>query len=385
MTVTNPHFNPMYATVGSRVGAYILDGVLFSLVYFIGFALSLLGFFMSLSGSESMGLVVFAFFYIAPLFGYLVFTIYLGGKKGYTPGKKMLGLRVVDASTGQPLGVGRFLLRNIVLGLISTFTLGIGLIVLLIVMSGDTRRQGWHDRVVNAVVIPASEMNKPAPAVAPPAPTGVLKVSLPDAGRPNMAPPVGAGYSSTTPVAPPLTPPPANFSSPASKPSVSSSDDSATGIKPGLVGPPPGMVAPLPVQSAPAPQLDPPGHSGFDDSTRMAVRHTPKTVSWSLVPAFGVEQMVAGLLLAGRDPDASLVEGATAWSVQDAEKTVSKTHALIGTEDGALWIEDWNSTNGVLVRRGESEIEVSTGERTFLEMGDSVLLGDFEIKVRRHG
>ena len=57
----------------------------------------------------------------------------------------------------------------------------------------------------------------------------------------------------------------------------------------------------------------------------------------------------------------------------------------MGTDGDALWVEDWNSTNGVLVRRGDTEIEASAGEKTFLEMGDIILLGDFEVKVRIHG
>ena len=122
--------------------------------------------------------------------------------------------------------------------------------------------------------------------------------------------------------------------------------------------------------------------SEVEEATRFSAPRTPAAQSWSLTPKFGMAFTLAGTTLIGRDPDASQVEGSAKWSIDDPERTVSKTHAVVGIEGDEAWIEDWNSTNGVLVRRGTSEIEVVTGARTTLADGDVILLGDLEVDVR---
>ncbi|MES1935316.1 RDD family protein [Salinisphaera hydrothermalis] len=65
-----------------------------------------------------------------------------------TPGKMAIGARVVDAQSGERLRPGQSLLRY--LGYyVSTLPLGLGLIWVGI----DSRKQGWHDKLANTVVI----------------------------------------------------------------------------------------------------------------------------------------------------------------------------------------------------------------------------------------
>ena len=67
---------------------------------------------------------------------------------GGTIGQRVLGMRVVNASTGQPLGIGRALLRFVGY-IIAEAVIFIGLIWIGI----DSRKQGWHDKIAGSLVI----------------------------------------------------------------------------------------------------------------------------------------------------------------------------------------------------------------------------------------
>ena len=65
-----------------------------------------------------------------------------------TPGKLLLSLRVVDATTGGSLGLGQSLLRYV--GYIVSavpFCLG------FIWVGFDSKKQGWHDKIAGTVVV----------------------------------------------------------------------------------------------------------------------------------------------------------------------------------------------------------------------------------------
>jgi uncharacterized RDD family membrane protein YckC len=67
---------------------------------------------------------------------------------GATPGKIALGIRIVDAVTGEPPSLGRLVLR--LLGyFVSAMPLYLGFLWALV----DRRKQGWHDKIARTVVI----------------------------------------------------------------------------------------------------------------------------------------------------------------------------------------------------------------------------------------
>jgi uncharacterized RDD family membrane protein YckC len=66
---------------------------------------------------------------------------------GFTPGKALLGLRVVRTD-GRPVNLGRAVLRLIAY-LIAALPLFLGFIWILF----DNRRQGWHDKIARTYVI----------------------------------------------------------------------------------------------------------------------------------------------------------------------------------------------------------------------------------------
>jgi uncharacterized RDD family membrane protein YckC len=80
------------------------------------------------------------------------FVYFEGGETGQTPGKRALGIRVVDFSTGGPIGHGRAFVRWIG-RIISSAVVYLGYLWML----WDREKQTWHDKLANDVVVPVSD------------------------------------------------------------------------------------------------------------------------------------------------------------------------------------------------------------------------------------
>jgi uncharacterized RDD family membrane protein YckC len=80
------------------------------------------------------------------------FVYFEGGETGQTPGKRALGIRVVDFSTGGPIGYGRAFVRWIG-RIISSAVVYLGYLWML----WDREKQTWHDKLANDVVVPVSD------------------------------------------------------------------------------------------------------------------------------------------------------------------------------------------------------------------------------------
>ena len=121
------------ASFGRRLVAYLIDAILLGIVYFVFAAIfdQAVGYGLSL-------LIGIAYF------GYLE-----GGARGQTLGKMALGIRVIDFSSGGPIGYGRGVVRY--LGRIIS-----GLVCLLgyLWMLWDKEKQTWHDKIASSVVVP---------------------------------------------------------------------------------------------------------------------------------------------------------------------------------------------------------------------------------------
>jgi uncharacterized RDD family membrane protein YckC len=78
----------------------------------------------------------------------LLYFVILWSQLGGTFGQRLLGLHVVDAATGQNIGIGRALGRFVGY-VISTIALDIGLIW----AAFDPRKQGWHDKIASTFVV----------------------------------------------------------------------------------------------------------------------------------------------------------------------------------------------------------------------------------------
>ncbi|MBA3402471.1 MAG: RDD family protein [Actinobacteria bacterium] len=121
------------ARFGRRLVAYLIDAILLGIVYVVFAAIfdQAVGYGLSL-------LIGIAYF------GYLE-----GGASGQTLGKRALGIRVIDFSSGGPIGYGRGVVRY--LGRIVS-----GVVCLLgyLWMLWDKEKQTWHDKIATSVVVP---------------------------------------------------------------------------------------------------------------------------------------------------------------------------------------------------------------------------------------
>ena len=70
-------------------------------------------------------------------------------RQGLTPGKKLLGLQVIRAQTGQYPGFGFMFLREIVGRILSALFGGLGYLWALF----DKNAQAWHDKLAETVVV----------------------------------------------------------------------------------------------------------------------------------------------------------------------------------------------------------------------------------------
>jgi uncharacterized RDD family membrane protein YckC len=154
----------VYGGVLLRLVAYIIDsliigiplGILFGVIAGAGFLGSPVGSSdlpPAPPGGTAMGAVsvnpsaIFSFWLFALVVGACYYS-YFWGTSGSTPGMRLFNLRVVDAGTGHPIGVGRAVLRYAGL-LVAALPCWIGLIWALF----DTRKQGWHDKIASTVVL----------------------------------------------------------------------------------------------------------------------------------------------------------------------------------------------------------------------------------------
>lgn len=92
----------------------------------------------------------------------VLLTLYIGwliwasmvASKGQTPAKQVLGLRVVDATSGQPVGLGRMLfMRGIVAGLVASFAVVLSLGIVLFMPFWDRNNQNLWDKVSGTRVV----------------------------------------------------------------------------------------------------------------------------------------------------------------------------------------------------------------------------------------
>jgi uncharacterized RDD family membrane protein YckC len=86
---------------------------------------------------------------LSALLSIAYYTYFEGGPRGQTPGKRAMGIRVIDFSAGGSIGYGRALVRT--LGrYVSGIPLGLGYFWML----WDKEKQTWHDKFANSVVVP---------------------------------------------------------------------------------------------------------------------------------------------------------------------------------------------------------------------------------------
>ena len=248
-TVTGP-----FASLGARLGAFVIDRML--LLAFVTPAAAL--FFVAFEDGSPGGRQLF-FAGIPTLLTVILLIVQWVNlaRRGRTIGGFALGVSVVRAEGGMPLGFGGALLRTVVLQLIQAVPLLV--FVAMFLSTKHPRRQAWHDSAVGAVVVKATpeSLAEDADRRAREAP---IPISAPPIMLDSSAPPVGLETSQgpvapaaprfpAPPVSPPATSSPAPVpasslptppTTPPSAPVAPTPDPAAAGMPPLPLPPPPG-------------------------------------------------------------------------------------------------------------------------------------------------
>ena len=122
------------AGFGQRLGAWLIEGVLFVVVIIIA------AFIDAAAGSGPV-LTLLA------LLGWVIFVLVLWAR-GQSPGKMILRLRVIDTG-GQPAGFWKMALREVIGKFVSGLVFYLGYFWII----WDKDQQGWHDKIANTLVV----------------------------------------------------------------------------------------------------------------------------------------------------------------------------------------------------------------------------------------
>ena len=120
-----------------RLAASFIDGVVLTVIYF------------ALLFLLQQGLIVLIVANVLVDLAY--YALLEGSARGQTLGKRALGIRVADATTGERIGFGRAAGRYFARYLSSLF-FGLGYLWML----QDREKQTWHDKLTGTVVTPIS-------------------------------------------------------------------------------------------------------------------------------------------------------------------------------------------------------------------------------------
>lgn len=377
------------ATLGRRVGAYLIDGAIAFVVLLIA-----VGIFAGISFGTggAFPLVLAGIAGELVLVAWLgVYTLMQGG--GGSLGMRALGLRLGRAEDDTRLGFGRALGRNLVWGLGGAIVVG----YFSPLFDGSPWHRGWHDKASGAVMTDVAGRG-----VAVSDRAGGAHAPRQDAGAPAHA-------ASPAPASMPAAPPPASM--PAALPPAPilpmADDTELAGWTPagssasprsapqasGVISFVPGVTAPTrspvpaPVERPPAaaPPALPAGSELPDylEETRISTGPQPAArIVWD----DGARQALHGRTIFGRNPAPET--GAMVTPVRDETLSLSKTHfelipdaAGASGEQRALWVIDRHSTNGVVIRRGTQRQSVVPGERTRVLRGDVLEFGDRTVSI----
>jgi uncharacterized RDD family membrane protein YckC len=126
-----------------RVVAYIIDGILIGIV---GAIIDII-FHANPNDPQSAGYTTANAinFLLGAAYFIVLWTVW-----GASIGQRLLKLRIVDANTNAPIGVGKAILRYI--GLVVSFLV---CLIGVIWVAFDARKQGWMDKIAGTVVLQA--------------------------------------------------------------------------------------------------------------------------------------------------------------------------------------------------------------------------------------
>ena len=146
-----PSGAPILASWGRRAAAILIDSLIVLGAAAVGILLIAVDNFRDgIAPVAIVGLVIL--FSTITVGQALYFTILNGNERGQTYGKRALGIRVIDAQTGGPIGYGRSFGRWFVPFAVNSLC-GVFSIVDDLWPLRDARNQALHDKVANSIVV----------------------------------------------------------------------------------------------------------------------------------------------------------------------------------------------------------------------------------------
>lgn len=358
------------ASIGRRVGAYVIDVVIAGLVGSVSVVGALLlwlpllamlaaaqsGASTEFSGLPLLGLALMGIGALLSLGWTIVWVLMQGGRGSV--GMRLLKIRLVRQGMGTKIGFWRALGRHVVFGLLAGII--VGYFTPLFDRSG--RRQGWHDLMVGAIMVDGPAFDEFLARAA------ALASAPPPAPTPSPIEELHRDRAFGLPVAPPVVPPLPGMRATAAATAPPRADANAAPV---IADVPvhlamrraPGEIPSAPAPAAPAATLE----LRWDDGTVVAV---------------------PSAALIGRDPvaaaDAARVSaklaGAASIPVVDDTMSLSKTHFGVGVDRTGAWIVDLHSTNGTALHRaGIAPRALVPGELTGIASGDVAVMGSRQV------
>ncbi|MFH8242940.1 RDD family protein [Streptomyces sp. NPDC018321] len=136
------------ADLGTRLGARVLDVIIWFAGYFVTGVLPLMTLRSDYGGSDAAGAILTSWFVAS----YLLYFPFCVAEFGSTLGKRICGSRVVRRDTGRNIGFGRALVREISWPVFSLVPV-LGLLNSLWCCWDQPYRQCLHDKLPDTVVV----------------------------------------------------------------------------------------------------------------------------------------------------------------------------------------------------------------------------------------
>ncbi|NYI07965.1 RDD family protein [Allostreptomyces psammosilenae] len=154
---------PSYANWGARVAAYFMDyliaglipGILITIGYVmiisatVDYANSYDAYSGTYNSTPEVNPVAYLLLGLGGLLGFIIGLVFIAreGRTGQTPGKRSMGIRLVRASDGQPIGFGMAFVRRLCHVVDGFLMLG------YLWPLWDERKQTFADKIVGTVVV----------------------------------------------------------------------------------------------------------------------------------------------------------------------------------------------------------------------------------------
>lgn len=121
-----------YVGFSKRLTAYIIDGVVFSVPYYMVFGLR-----------ESYTITEYGIYFIL----WTAYFVWMVGMYGATIGKMIMKVKIVKED-GSKVSYADALVRELA-SYLSFIVIGLGFLNII----WDSRKQGWHDKIAKTVVV----------------------------------------------------------------------------------------------------------------------------------------------------------------------------------------------------------------------------------------